>query len=254
MADRKKNKGGTRAGSAKRARKAKAPPGQKYQAVQASLKEAQDGLWETILEALPHPFYVIDARDYSIILANSAAGSTHTPDLSTCHALTHRLDIPCSENGCLCPLEEVKKSKKSVVVEHVHYDMRGEARHVEVHGHPVLDSAGNVVQMIEYCLDITERKRAEEERLQKEKLQGVIETAGAACHELNQPMQALFAYLHIALKKLSKDDPLYDPMQQIKHEVNRIARITHKLKNITRYESQDYFRGAKIIDIDKASE
>jgi PAS domain-containing protein len=213
----------------------------------------QDKVWASILEALPHPFYVIDARDYSIVLANSAAGSTGASECSTCHALTHRRDTPCAEGGCLCPLEEVKKSKKSVVVEHVHYDKRGESRHVEVHGHPVLDAAGNVVQMIEYCLDVTERTRAEEERLQKEKLQGVLETAGAACHELNQPMQALYAYIHSAVKRLPKGDPLCETILEIKREVNRMAKITHKLKNITRYESRDYFRGTKIIDIDKAS-
>ena len=35
------------------------------------------------------------------------------------------------------------------------------------------------------------RRQLEEERLQRERLQGVIEMAGAACHELNQPLQVL---------------------------------------------------------------
>ena len=35
------------------------------------------------------------------------------------------------------------------------------------------------------------RRQLEEERLRRERLQGVIEMAGAACHELNQPLQAL---------------------------------------------------------------
>jgi len=34
-----------------------------------------------------------------------------------------------------------------------------------------------------------ELKKVEHERIQKEKLQGIIEMAGAVCHELNQPMQ-----------------------------------------------------------------
>ena len=42
--------------------------------------------------------------------------------------------------------------------------------------------------------DISHRKQAEIERLQKEKLQGVLEMAGAACHELNQPLQVVSGY------------------------------------------------------------
>jgi PAS domain S-box-containing protein len=57
----------------------------------------------------------------------------------------------------------VKKTKKPVVVEHVHY-VDGNPRVFEVHGFPVFDSKGNVVQMIEYSLDITERKLAEKEK------------------------------------------------------------------------------------------
>jgi PAS domain S-box-containing protein len=63
---------------------------------------------------------------------------------------------------CPCPLEEVKRRKKPVMVEHVHFDRNGNVRHVEVHGYPMFDEHGNVIQMIEYALDITERKRTEE--------------------------------------------------------------------------------------------
>jgi PAS domain S-box-containing protein len=117
---------------------------------------------EKVLESLTHPFYVIDARDYTIKMANSAARFGELTGTCTCHAMTHRRDEPClGEHPC--PLEEVKRTKKPVVVEHVHYDKDGVPRNVEVHGYPILDEDGNVTQMIEYCLDITERKRADEE-------------------------------------------------------------------------------------------
>ena len=50
------------------------------------------------------------------------------------------------------------------MVEHLHYDNGGNPRNVEIHAYPIFDSEGNVSQMIESSLDITERKRAEEER------------------------------------------------------------------------------------------
>jgi signal transduction histidine kinase len=71
----------------------------------------------------------------------------------------------------------VKKTKKPVTVEHVHYDKDGNTRNVEVHGFPIFDRDGNVVQMIEYCLDITDRKRAEQAlQFEKDKLTNILDS------------------------------------------------------------------------------
>ncbi|MHC4558958.1 MAG: PAS domain-containing sensor histidine kinase [Planctomycetota bacterium] len=132
---------------------------------------------ETVLESLTHPFYVIDARDYTVQMANSAARLGDITGVTTCHALTHRKNKPCGMKDHPCPLEMVKKTKKPVMVEHVHYDKDGNIRNVEVHGFPIFDNNGNVVQMIEYCLDITDRKRAEESlQFEKDKLTNILDS------------------------------------------------------------------------------
>lgn len=121
----------------------------------------RDGFLNTVLESLTHPFYVIDARTYSITMANSAARLGAVAGTTTCHALTHRNDTPCGTEAHPCPLELVKQTRKPVTVEHIHYDQDGSARNVEVHGFPIFDGDGNVIQMIEYCIDVTDRKQAE---------------------------------------------------------------------------------------------
>lgn len=157
----------------------------KLEASEARLKEAEERLREQTefvkktIESLSHPFYVIDAEDYTIELANSAALQTFSdvPNDTTCFILTHRRAKPCAELGELCPLEEVKKTKQAVTVEHVHYDKDGNARIYEVHAHPILNGEGNVVQMIEYSLDVTERKKAEEElKVLKELNENVVQS------------------------------------------------------------------------------
>jgi PAS domain S-box-containing protein len=121
-----------------------------------------------MFESLTHPFYVIDADDYTIKMANSAARMGELSELSTCYTLTHKRDQPCSGDEHPCPLEIVKATRKPSMVEHLHYDEEGNPRHVEVYGYPVFDREGHVVQMIEYALDITERKQAEAELLLKD--------------------------------------------------------------------------------------
>lgn len=124
------------------------------------LKQQSEFLF-SVLESLAHPLYVIDANDYSIKLANSAALENRATGTSTCHALIHNKEKPCAPSKHRCPLEIIKKTKLPVQVEHVHYDSDGNPRNVEVHAHPILDENGDVTQMIENIFDITERKQIE---------------------------------------------------------------------------------------------
>jgi len=124
--------------------------------------QQQNKFLSNILNSLTYPFYVVDANDYTINIANKAAKMGNLSENATCYALTHKSSKPCGDIDHVCPLEEVKKTKKPVVVEHIHYDEDGNARNVEVHGYPILDTEGNVIQMIEYCLDITDRKQMEQ--------------------------------------------------------------------------------------------
>ncbi len=99
---------------------------------------------------------------------------------------------------------------------------------------------------------ITEDKRTERERIQREKLQSVIEIAGAICHEMNQPMQAISGHSELLLMDISEDNSQFNDIKAIKEQVGRMGDITRKLMRIARYETKDYLKG-KIVDIDKAS-
>jgi signal transduction histidine kinase len=143
-----------------------------------------------VLESIPHPFYVIDAADYTIRLANSATHKGHLSKDVTCYALTHKSDRPCGSEAHPCPLETVKNTKKPVTVEHVHYDRNGNPRNVEVHAYPIFDSEGNVSQVIESGIDITERKLAEEAL--KKSSEQVKMLAYSVLHDLKNPAIGIY--------------------------------------------------------------
>jgi CheY-like chemotaxis protein len=88
--------------------------------------------------------------------------------------------------------------------------------------------------------------------IEKEKLQGVIEMAGAVCHDLNQPLMAVSGFSEILLMNTPEDNPQYPNIRNIQEQVERMGKITRKLMNITRYKTRDYLQG-KIIDLDKSS-
>ncbi len=64
-----------------------------------------------LLEAVTHPFYVVDATDYSIVMANSATRKAFPSDSKTCYGITHHRNSPCDSTELPCPLEVMKKTK-----------------------------------------------------------------------------------------------------------------------------------------------
>ena len=101
--------------------------------------------------------------------------------------------------------------------------------------------------------DLTEQKNAEQVRMRNLKLKGVLETAKTICHEMNQPLQIISGQLELMNIKMDNNDPNMKRVFCIKNEINRMSEITRKLMNITRYETRDYIKGEKIIDLDKSS-
>ncbi len=123
---------------------------------------AQAVFLRNIIDSLSHPFYVLDAEDYTVKLANRAAvEAAELKEDTTCYALTHRKNQPCHSDEHPCPIEIIKKTKQPAEVEHIHYDRDGIRRIVELRAHPIFDEDGNVSKIIEYSWDITDRKEAE---------------------------------------------------------------------------------------------
>ncbi len=102
------------------------------------------------------------------------------------------------------------------------------------------------------ALAVTQRKRAEEERLRSEKFQGVLEMAGAVSHEMNQPMQVILGLSELLMIDLSADSPEYENIKTIKEQIARMGIITKKLMKITQYKTKGYLE-KEIIDIDEST-
>ena len=101
--------------------------------------------------------------------------------------------------------------------------------------------------------DISWRRQAEEERIKREKLVGVLEMAGAVCHELNQPLHVISGYSELMQLDMDENNPLYSKLKIIAEQVAKLGKITAKLSKITTYETREYIDGKKIIDIDKSA-
>ncbi len=106
-----------------------------------------------------------------------------------------------------------------------------------------------------------ERKlqQAQDQILAQERQAIVAELAGAAAHELNQPLTSVMAYAELLLRKLEPtkegavDASTWNAAQVIFTQAERMAEIVRKIGKITKYETKSYVGRARILDLDKAT-
>lgn len=129
----------------------------------------------------------------------------------------------------------------------------GTLRYMELHETKVIMPNGEP-GILSIAADATEQIRADEEKLKREKMQSVLEIAGAVCHELNQPMTVVSVNCDLIKMNQFKEQEVFDKIDVIKKQLKRMTDITKKLMHITKYETRDYLNGTRIVDIDRASE
>ncbi len=124
----------------------------------------------------------------------------------------------------------------------------------------VFDDEGREIATVGIFSDLRDRLRMEErlataqEKLAVSEKQAVaVELAGAAAHELNQPLTSVMGYAQMLLRKLGAADALVPHVQTILDEAERMATIVRKLGSLTRYETKSYVGGAQILDIDRSA-
>lgn len=108
--------------------------------------------------------------------------------------------------------------------------------------------------------DLRERIRMEQrlldaqQKLQHSEKQALVaELAGAAAHELNQPLTSIMGYAQLIQKQSTEDAPHLRAVGIILSEAERMAGIVKKIGRITKYETTDYVGSAKIMDLDRAA-
>ena len=105
------------------------PENENHQEMEAQL-HAKNLFLKNVLDAIAHPFCVINAENYRVEIANAAAYQGRLRGDLTCYQLLHGSDQLCGFDEYPCPLREIKKTKKPVIMEHRHVDRDGAIKFV----------------------------------------------------------------------------------------------------------------------------
>lgn len=114
-----------------------------------------------------------------------------------------------------------------------------------------LDTLDAALISIEDVTEIRANARLEKQNAQ---LAAVVETAGAVCHELNQPMMAVSGYIQLLLADRSLEDLRTRYLTEMNQEIERMIGITRKLMAIDKYRTKAYAGVSRILDIERSTQ
>jgi len=136
---------------------------------------------------------------------------------------------------------EMVLTKGGVVGELVAKRPDGSLFPVEFSASLVKDEAGATVYLMGSFVDITERKRAEEEKaklesqlLQAQKMESVGRLAGGVAHDFNNMLSVILGYAALMKSKLPAGDPLMNNVLEIEQAGLRSRDITRQLLAFSR--------------------
>ncbi|MFH1032943.1 MAG: response regulator [Pseudomonadota bacterium] len=99
---------------------------------------------------------------------------------------------------------------------------------------------------------VMERSSAARERTQRHNLEGALATAGAAAHEMNQPLMAIMASAE--LMQLSHDpERLRELADVIVEQAARLGKVTNRLVKLVRFQTKTYVGDQMILDLEASS-
>lgn len=102
--------------------------------------------------------------------------------------------------------------------------------------------------------DLTDRRFAESQRLEADRLKTLLEIAGGAAHEINQPLTAILGYAEMTQNITNVSEEVHKYQQQIINATLRINDILKKMQTIRSYQTRPYTHGHNIVDFEQSSQ
>ena len=100
------------------------------------------------------------------------------------------------------------------------------------HAMPLTDREGRVLAVDGIIVDVSERKRLEEQIIQTEELKTLSNVSARLAHEIRNPLTSAGGFARRLLREMDEDDPHRKKVEIIVHEVRRLEQI---LKMILSY-------------------
>lgn len=130
-------------------------------------------------------------------------------------------------------------SEKTVHEETELWGRQGEKLQVLLSVYADLDAGGSLKGYDGYIIDVSEKKKLEEQLLRAQKMEAVGTLAGGIAHDFNNILTAVLGYSELIKNRTEKDDASWKYADIIEKSAKKGADLTNRILNITRKEVLD---------------
>ncbi len=113
------------------------------------------------------------------------------------------------------------------------YDKQGRVRHVRTSVRP-LEIGGSLEGVTGVLVDLTDRKRIEDQLRASQKMEAVGQLAGGVAHDFNNLLTVIDSYAELAAAELRESDPIREDLVQIRDATRRASSLTRQLLAFSR--------------------
>jgi PAS domain S-box-containing protein len=206
--------------------------------------ENEQALSNAIIEGIPGTFYMLDengkyvrwsAYQRDIIIGKPDAEVAQTLAVDTIHPDDRALILSKIGNVLKNDVQEAVEGRVLLRGGPAFVWLLMTGRRIVLNGRPFLVGIG---------IDITERKRAEEEKAkledqlhQAQKMESVGRLAGGVAHDFNNLLMGMMGYVQLCRDKIAPDHPIRAYLDEITHDAERSAQITRQLLAFARKQT-----------------
>jgi two-component system NtrC family sensor kinase len=195
-----------------------------------------------LFDNIPASLYIVD-RAYALRAINRsrARRAASRPNLLVgrcCYEALFGRISPCPECRVADTFQNGKGTERALRAP----ETGGESKEWEIHTYPILDEGRQVLQVVLFEEDVTERRHLEANLAQSEKLAAVGQLAAGVAHEINNPLTAVIANAQLMQRSMPPDSELQESVELILIAGSRAAQVVRNLLDFARKEQYRFDR------------
>ncbi|MBN2851743.1 MAG: PAS domain-containing protein [Clostridia bacterium] len=219
---------------------------QNEERLRRSQEISKAGTWELEMESS-----MIWASDQTLNLFGLKT-KTNILNINDVENMIHEDDRQIAHDAIINLIED---NKKYDIEYRIQPFGAGDFRYVRSIAEKQLDDKGNIVKIVGVILDMTEKRKLEQEKalLQEQvwnhqKLESIGTLASGVAHEINNPINGILNYGQIILDSTETDSQINKYAGEIIYETNRVSEIVKNLLNFSKQSGKQHSY-AQIDDI-----
>ncbi len=201
-------------------------------------------LLDAAIEQSPAGILIADAPDCRIRLANSSALGIRGGNAGQLTGISaeqhpHQWQVHTPEGALMAPADlplcrAIYKGETVHNLEAVIHHSSGEKRWILANAAPVRGAQGEILAGVVVFLDITQRRKLEDQLRQTQKLESIGQLAGGVAHDFNNILAAILMQMNLVLECPGLEPGIRTALKEVVQSAQRAADLTRQLLMFSR--------------------